>query len=126
MDPVNLFSIASKHNRWLSVRESAVAQNIANVNTPGYKALDVEPFEAALAATRLAMARTRPEHLNPAGENLAAQEMRNEESWQILHSGNNVNLEQQLMKSGEISGSYALNTSVLKTFHRLLLTSSKG
>ncbi len=48
MEPINIFSIASKHNRWLAVREQTVAQNIANANTPGYKSVDVEPFEAAL------------------------------------------------------------------------------
>ncbi len=43
------FSLSPRSsNRWLVVRQSTVAQNIANANTPGYKAVDVEPFEAAL------------------------------------------------------------------------------
>lgn len=126
MDPVNIFSVASKHLRWLSVRESAVAQNIANVNTPGYKAVDVEPFEAALSSTRLAMAQSRSGHMAPPGANDASPDMREAASWEITHSGNSVSLEQQLMKSGEIAGAYALNTGVMKAFHRMLLSSSKG
>jgi flagellar basal-body rod protein FlgB len=126
MEPINIFSIASKHNRWLAVRGQTVAQNIANANTPGYKSVDVEPFEAALASTRLQMARTRPSHLTPSGSSTAATDTREEEGWQLLHSGNSVNLEQQLMKSGEISGAYALNTSVMKSFHRMLISAVKG
>ena len=77
MEPINIFSIASKHNRWLAVREQTVAQNIANANTPGYKSVDVEPFEAALHSTR-----TSTSHLTPTGSNAAATETREEYSWQ--------------------------------------------
>jgi flagellar basal-body rod protein FlgB len=126
MDPVNIFSIASQQSRWLAVRQSTVAQNIANANTPGYKAVDVEPFEATLAQTRLAMMRTRPGHMKPAGEAGAGPDTREEVSWQVVHSGNNVSLEQQLLKAGEISGAYALNAGAVKAFHRMLMMSSKG
>jgi flagellar basal-body rod protein FlgB len=108
------------------VRQSTVAQNIANANTPGYKAIDVEPFEAALANTQLQMARTRAAHIAPAGSAAGEPGTREEASWQIVHSGNNVSLEQQLLKASEISGSFALNTSTVKAFHRMLMMSSKG
>jgi flagellar basal-body rod protein FlgB len=126
MEPVNIFSVASQHNRWLAVRQSTVAQNIANANTPGYKAVDVEPFEATLASTRLAMARTRAAHMAPTGAAAEGPETREDATWQIVHSGNTVSLEQQLLKAGEISGSYALNTGAIKAFHRMLMTSSRG
>ena len=51
MEPINFFSLASQQNRWLSVRQSVIAQNVANANTPGYRALYVEPFDAVLKAT---------------------------------------------------------------------------
>jgi flagellar basal-body rod protein FlgB len=126
MDPVNIFAVASQHNRWLSIRQSAVAQNIANANTPGYKAVDVEPFEAALDSTRLAMTKTRAAHLTPSGSSAADGETVEEASWEIVHSGNSVNYEQQLMKSGEIGGAYARNTGVMKAFHRMLMASARG
>ncbi len=65
MDAINFFSIASQQNRWLSVRQSVVAQNIANVNTPGFKALDVQPFEAVLNSTGIEMRKTQESHLSP-------------------------------------------------------------
>ena len=126
MDTVNIFSASSQHNRWLSIRQSAVSQNIANANTPGYKAVDVEPFEATLDSTRLEMLRTRREHMTPTGRAAADGEQVEDASWEIVHSGNSVNYEQQLMKSGEIGGAYARNTGVIKAFHRMLMASARG
>jgi flagellar basal-body rod protein FlgB len=126
MGPINLFAVASQMNRWLSVRQATIAQNIANANTPGYKSIDVEPFEAAIAATQLKMAQTRPAHMHPANDAGSGPQEREEASWEFVHSGNDVSLEQQLMKAGEVSGAYALNTSVVKAFHRMMLMSSKG
>jgi flagellar basal-body rod protein FlgB len=36
MQPIQLFELTSKQAHWLTVRQSVVAGNIANVNTPGY------------------------------------------------------------------------------------------
>ena len=44
MTPIHLFNVVSQHNRWLAARQTAIAGNVANANTPGYKALDVQPF----------------------------------------------------------------------------------
>lgn len=126
MTPVHLFNVISQHNRWLSVRQAAIAGNIANANTPGYKALDVQPFEAAMEQTRLAMTATRPAHVTTAADTIPATDIRKEEPWEITHSGNSVTLEQELIKSGDVNRAFRLNTSVLKAFHRMLLASTKA
>ncbi|WP_306792290.1 flagellar basal body protein, partial [Enterobacter asburiae] len=51
MEPVNLFDLATRQSQWLAVRQSTIASNIANANTPGYTANDVEPFEKVLDRT---------------------------------------------------------------------------
>jgi flagellar basal-body rod protein FlgB len=126
MEPVNFFSIASQQNRWLSVRQSVVAQNIANSNTPGYKAMDVEPFEAILNETGVAMRRTQANHLTPQGADGSDAATTEKADWEVVHSGNSVILEEQMLKAGEIGGAYARNTGVMKTFHRMLMASSRG
>lgn len=126
MDVTNFFSIASQQNRWLSVRQSVIAQNIAHVNTPGYKAMDLEPFEAVLNATGLKIQKTQANHLSPvsgAGSDADAQE---EAKWHVVHSGNSVSLEEQLFKASEVTGAYSRNTGVMKVFHRMLLSTAKG
>jgi flagellar basal-body rod protein FlgB len=126
MTPVHLFNVISQHNRWLSVRQATIAGNIANANTPGYKALDVEPFEATMEQTRLAMTSTRPAHMTTAADTTPATDIRKEEPWEITHSGNSVTLEQELIKAGDVNRAFRLNTSVLKAFHRMLLASTKA
>jgi flagellar basal-body rod protein FlgB len=125
MSPIHLFSIASQHNRWLSVRQSTIAGNIANVNTPGFKAQDVAPFEAALDAAGMAMASTSSAHMQPSPAADASTATRRETPWEITNSGNSVSLEQELMKSGDVGRAYKLNTSIVKAFHRMLLASAK-
>ena len=126
MTPIHLFNVVSQHNRWLSVRQATIAGNIANANTPGYKALDVEPFEMALEQARLAMAATSPAHMTTAPTPSAgAVDVRKDEPWEVTHSGNNVSLEQELIKAGEVNRAFRLNTSVAKAFHRMLLASAK-
>lgn len=126
MQPIYLFNLASQHNQWLSVRQAAIAGNIANANTPGFEAQDVEPFEAALDAAHLAMAATQPGHLAPSPTDAPAPETRAHEPWEVTHSGNSVSLEQELLKAGEANRAYALNIGVVKAFHRMLIASVKG
>ena len=44
----DIFDLAARQESWLLARQRVVAQNSANANTPGYKALDIKPFEATL------------------------------------------------------------------------------
>ena len=125
MSVIHLFDVVSRHNKWLSVRQSTIASNIANANTPGYKALDVEPFAKTLETTRLAMNSTQPGHIPDDTSRSAAVEARKSESWETTHSGNSVSLEQELINAGDVNRAFRLNTSVAKTFHRMLLASVK-
>ena len=122
---MQLFNIVSRHNNWLAVRQTAVAGNIANANTPGFRAQDVQPFEMAIEQARLAMAATQPGHLASGPPDAPATELRRESPWEITHSGNNVSLEQELLKAGEVNRAFRLNTSVAKAFHRMIMTSSR-
>ena len=47
MGPLALLGLAAQHAKWLSVRQTAVSQNLANANTPGYRRRDVD-FHGAL------------------------------------------------------------------------------
>lgn len=126
MDVTNFFSIASQQNRWLSVRQSVIAQNVAHVNTPGYKAMDLEPFEAVLNATGIKMQRTQSNHLSPSSGSGSDANAQEDAKWHVVHSGNSVSLEEQLFKASENTGAYSRNTGVMKVFHRMLLSTAKG
>jgi flagellar basal-body rod protein FlgB len=121
-----LFNLASQQNRWLSVRQAAISGNVANANTPGYKAVDVEPFDAVVASTQLSLTTTQPGHMTDPAAGAPALEARQRDPWDMLYSGNDVSLEQEMMKANDVNRAYSLNTSVEKTFHRLLISSAKG
>lgn len=126
MAPVYLFNLISRHNEWLSTRQATIAGNVANANTPGFKAADVEAFASVLENTQLAMAATSSGHLSPGGAAIPVTDVRAEEPWDTTHSGNTVSIEQELIKAGEVNRSFRMNVSVVKAFHRMLLASAKG
>lgn len=126
MQPVNLFDLASQQARWLSVRQTAVSSNIANANTPGYAAVDVEPFEAVLDQTRVSMRATHPKHI-AAGASAAGFSVRQlSDGAPVMPSGNTVVLETELMKSGEVRRSFEMNTAIVKSFHRMLMMTTRS
>jgi flagellar basal-body rod protein FlgB len=126
MEPVNLFQLAAQQSRWLAVRQSAVAGNVANANTPGYLAVDVEPFEKVLDKTGVTMASTQSGHLTGQATEAGFAVRANEQDPSLLPSGNSVVLENELLKAGEIHRQFELNTAIVKAFHRMLMLTSKS
>ena len=123
---VNLFELAAKQSQWLSVRQSAIAGNIANVNTPGYKALEVEPFEKVLDGTRVAIKATQVSHLSGGGNAEGVSIKQRSDGPAVLPSHNNVVLENELMDAGEVRRAFELNTGIVKAFNRMTLLVTKG
>lgn len=126
MQPVSLFTLASHQARWLSVRQAAVADNIANVNTPGYHAVDVEPFNKVLDGTRVSMQSTNPVHLasGATSDNFELKEQQDKIA--ILPSDNTVVLESELVKAGEVKKAFELNTAIVKAFHRMFMMTTRS
>ncbi|HMO30756.1 flagellar basal body protein [Enterovirga sp.] len=121
MQPVYLFDLAARHADWASVRQALVTGNIANANTAGYQAVDIEPFSAVLNSTGgTAMATTAPGHIgnaaNPDGGNRV-------DGYGVTTTGGPVALDMELVKADEINRAYALDMSILRSFQRMLLAS---
>ncbi|KZM48017.1 flagellar basal body rod protein FlgB [Labrenzia sp. OB1] len=126
MEPVFLNKLVSQNNDWLSMRQATIAENMANANTPGFNARDLEPFTSVISETRLAMTATHDSHLGQAMEVPRPSDVEKEDSWMVTHSGNSVSIEQELMKAGEVARDHALNASIAKSFHRMYLSSVKS
>ena len=126
VEPVYLFSLASQRNEWLSVRQAAIAENIANANTPGYGAKDVTPFTAVFDDVAMLMVATHDGHMGGPAATSKSVDVKKGESWQVSYSGNSVSVEQEMVKATEVNEIHALTTNILKSFHRMMLTSVKG
>lgn len=49
---VGLLDLAVEKARYAAARQSVIAQNIANADTPGYRAKDLEPFSQFMARAK--------------------------------------------------------------------------
>ncbi|TCU18854.1 flagellar basal body rod protein FlgB [Rhizobium sullae] len=125
MQPIQLFDLASRQAEWLTIRQEVVAGNIANANTPKFRAKDVTPFEAVLDKADTTMARTNPTHFSgndfSTSGDIDVKEAALDQEIGVQESGNTVGLAEELSKSGEIKRQYELNTSLVGSFHRMML-----
>jgi flagellar basal-body rod protein FlgB len=60
MDPsqIGLFALAEKRLAWTDRRQTLLAENIANADTPGWRARDMSPFATLLAGKQPGLALT--------------------------------------------------------------------
>lgn len=130
MNPIQLFELASRQSEWLSVRQQVVATNIANANTPKFLAKDITPFSAVLDRTSAVqgMAVTQPGHMAAndfSDRNIAIEDEDLNNEIGIQESGNTVSLSDELRKTGENKRNHELNTSLVSSFHRMMLMTVK-
>lgn len=126
MERLYLLDLAARNADWASVRQTTIASNIANANTPGYLAREVEPFSEVLDQTRLAMAKTSSSHLDPTDAALRVDSAKQADDWSVSVSGNSVSLDQELIKAGEVNRAFSLDTSIMRSFQRMLLASVRS
>ena len=104
---------------WATERQSVLAQNIANADTPNYRAQDVEAFGDVMAraatAGSLQPVRTAPAHMHGRGAVMDARIQAMMDTPEVSPSGNNVSLEQQLM---ELTDTAAQHRMALDLFRR--------
>ncbi|MFM8748050.1 MAG: flagellar basal body protein [Aestuariivirga sp.] len=110
---------------WLAERQAVTASNIANADTPGYRARSVQSFSSYLEGPVLQLAATAPGHMSlPPGEARPV-EITSGASWASSHSGNNVSIESELMTASSSSRMMNMDSAAVKSFHRMLMSSVK-
>ena len=101
------FLIANKALDAVVLREGAIANNIANLETPGYKRVDLAPsFETELAR---AGATGDSQQINSLQPSLAVDANATPSSL----DGNTVHLEDELMQMNQNSMTHALETQLI-------------
>lgn len=118
MDPtrIGIFDLAEKRLAWTAQRQTVLAANIANANTPGYQARDVQSFASVLeGAGGIEPAQTQPGHMAgtlPTG--LASVTSTPPEARAL--DGNSVSLDKQLTQVADTETTQSLVTTVWKTY----------
>ena|SRR3990167_4295646 len=109
---LQLFQVYGAMARYAAEAQSVSATNIARANEPGYKAKEIEPFEAYLARVS---ANGAPD---PMAEEFRVSTAHNPMS----PNGNTVSLEQEVFNSAEAMGQHSLAISVYTKSMDLLRT----
>lgn len=124
LNAIDLFRLSADRMRYLTERQTVIARNIANADTPGYKAQDLAApnFDSALlragstsgggVAPPLALARTEAGHLSSSPETTFAQQALTTPNASEKPDGNTVSLDEQMEKSADIANAFALASAV--------------
>jgi len=123
---MQILDAISQHMTWLSLRQEIIASNVANANTPGYRALGIADFSAILQRPPVGLVATSPGH--QVDETLPASVDKSpvhSGGWDKSYSGNDVTLEKELMALGDTGRMMALDAGIARSFHRMILSSLK-
>ena len=99
-EKLQLTSMANAMAERAGARMGVVAQNIANADTPGYKAMDLPSFAETYQDSGPAMRATRAGHLT--ADNQAAEPILRRAKGGGAPNGNTVSLEQEMVKTATI------------------------
>ncbi len=124
MEISSVIGLAQIKAEWLSARQIQLAQNVANVNSPGYKSTDLVSFNEVLNNLNLT---------NPMNDASGAR-MNFQDAFKTVAtpaedtsmSQNSVSIETELLKMSETASQYSLTTNIIKSFHRMISASLKG
>lgn len=121
---LNVFKVAYAMATHAGQRQAVISRNMANADTPGYRARDIEPFQKTLESTQFnpAMVATRPGHLHGVGSN-GQQWYEFVRDGAIDPNGNGVSLEEEMLKAVEVKRQHDRAVAIYKSSLGILRTS---
>ena len=125
MSAFYLDQLASQRTQWLHLRQTLIASNVSNANTPGFQAKDLPAFSTVLARTQLAMTATDPGHIQPTAADYAPPQPADEDGANATLSGNSVNIEGEMVKLGETGRDANTVNAIKKIYHQMMLSALK-
>ncbi len=110
LDSIRVLAVVQRSIGWLSRNHDVLAQNIANADTPGYKARELKPVDfGALVVRPVKVALTSPGHLRPTRPRAGGGETREiRDPYEVSNTGNSVSLEEQAVKIASNAMDYQL------------------
>jgi flagellar basal-body rod protein FlgB len=121
---LTLLRLASSLAAHATARQGLVAENIANADTPGYRARDVAEFDAALEeGPGFAARATRAGHMSLAEGDPRFEARETAAFGAETPNGNSVSLEDQMIRGAEVRQSHDLALGVYRKTMDILRTS---
>jgi flagellar basal-body rod protein FlgB len=97
---IPILSMLRTRMQWHQERQRVLAENVANADTPGYRARDLAPpnFERVLQSASLTLAGTDPNHIGVGGGSGAQFAADNNPHYEVRPRGNTVSHEDEMLK----------------------------
>lgn len=111
MTDLAVLKSASALARHSAKRHRVIAENLANADTPGFRARDLQDF-ARIVKESFTPRATRPEHLAGGAASAIARNAPVELDLPQSPNGNTVSLEDQMLRSVEAQGQHQLAMTV--------------
>ncbi|WP_121060606.1 FlgB family protein [Chachezhania antarctica] len=121
---LNVFRMAHGMAFHAGQRQSVIAQNMANSDTPGHRARDLVPFTELVArgADTAALRATRPGHLGDTGDNPFHSEP-TQSSLPLAEGQNAISVEEEMVKAVETKRQHDRALAIYRSSLTLLRTS---
>ena len=104
---IPILSMLRTRMQWAQERQRVLAENVANADTPKFRALDLVPLKfdtqqqnpgVGPPLTSVSLVRTESGHLAGVGQSDSPFRSKNDGDYEVRPTGNAVNLEQEMMK----------------------------
>ncbi len=119
---IGLFQAIGAKMNYLNQRQSVIAQNVANADTPNYRPKDLVPvdFSTMLKAQMggsnsvkpVSIAATNGQHIGGVNDKMDLNAKKQRDMYEVAPAGNAVIMEEQLIKSGENAMDYNMMLNV--------------
>jgi flagellar basal-body rod protein FlgB len=126
---IPILSMLRMRMDWAQARQKVLAENVANSDTPNYRARDLTPLKfpepAEVAPARVAgvtLARTESGHLAGFGADGQTFPTQNKVGYEVRPAGNAVSLEEEMMKVAANQMDYQAATAIYARSLRLIKT----
>jgi flagellar basal-body rod protein FlgB len=120
-----LLSALTEKMKWHQARQSLLAENVANAETPGYRGRDLKAFGFEehvknLSTAKIATRATQPTHITVSGTGADGFGARDMNNFEITPEGNGVTLEDEMMKVTSNQLDYQTITAVYTRSLRII------
>ena len=125
LSKVPIFSLMGRRMSWLAQRQTILAHNVSNADTPAFRPQDLtkESFRTMVDGSKspaVTMRQTSAAHIRPIRQPDPFNKDESKDTYETAISGNAVVLEEQLMKVSETQGAYNLATNLYRKHVKML------
>lgn len=122
---LQLLTALTEKMRWHQTRQTLLAENVANAETPGYRGRDLKAFsveDRMQSPSAVATVATQPNHFSVASSDTGGFAARELNSFELTPEGNGITLEDEMMKVAGNQVDYQTITALYTRSLKLIRT----